>query len=238
MCSPRRERQRPGPLIFLSVSGPSLLAGAIDLCSNHWRTGLSLEELRDLAQASNRDTEPSVRTIYRPHPLPERLGPRKIADIVRRYQEGESARSLAEKYKVAPSAVTRLLRENTSWLRSAPSPTRRLSASRRSMKPVPRCATLRRITVCLTVRYPARFTGSARRCGRVRRDGRPSHDVEHASRSLRDPVVSAAPPHSGGRRIGLVSVEPVPPRIQRNLEVALRCINRGRGRRWVEDTKQ
>ncbi|WP_156156741.1 helix-turn-helix domain-containing protein [Microbacterium azadirachtae] len=88
------------------------MAGAIDLCSNHWRTGLSLEELRDLAQAGNRDIEPIVRTIYRPHPLPERLGPRKVADIVRRYQEGESARSLAEKYKVAPSAVTRLLREN------------------------------------------------------------------------------------------------------------------------------
>lgn len=88
------------------------LAGAIDLCSNHWRTGLSLEELRDLAMAGDRDDGPNSRTTYRPHPLPQRLGPKKVTDIIQRYQEGESARSLATKHKVAPSAITRLLREN------------------------------------------------------------------------------------------------------------------------------
>lgn len=62
--------------------------------------------------AGDRDDGPNARTVYRPHPLPQRLGPKKVADIIRRYQEGESARSLAARHKVAPSAITRLLREN------------------------------------------------------------------------------------------------------------------------------
>ncbi|WP_460530350.1 helix-turn-helix domain-containing protein [Humibacter ginsengiterrae] len=48
---------------------------------------------------------------YRAQALPKRLGPKKVEEIVRRYQAGESARGLAAECDVAPSALIRLLRE-------------------------------------------------------------------------------------------------------------------------------
>lgn len=49
---------------------------------------------------------------YRAQALSLRLSPETVAEIVRRYEEGESARSLAETHGVAASALVRLLREN------------------------------------------------------------------------------------------------------------------------------
>ncbi|MGS0560532.1 helix-turn-helix domain-containing protein [Microbacterium aurugineum] len=49
---------------------------------------------------------------YRAQALSLRLSPETVAEIVRRYEEGESARSLAKTHGVAASALIRLLREN------------------------------------------------------------------------------------------------------------------------------
>lgn len=49
---------------------------------------------------------------YRAQALSLRFSPETVAEIVRRYEEGESARSLAETHGVAASALIRLLREN------------------------------------------------------------------------------------------------------------------------------
>lgn len=49
---------------------------------------------------------------YRAQALSLRLSPETVAEIVRRYGEGESARSLAETHGVSASALIRLLREN------------------------------------------------------------------------------------------------------------------------------
>ena len=87
-------------------------AGAADLCSNHLNWPLSLEELRSLAVPGDR-SETGQPAAYRAHGLSKRLGSRKESDIIRRYEAGESARSLAEKYSVSPSAVVNLLRDNS-----------------------------------------------------------------------------------------------------------------------------
>lgn len=57
------------------------------------------------------DSEPlAVRLAFRAHRLEDRLGGEAVAEIVRRYEAGESARRLAEEHQVAPSALVRLLR--------------------------------------------------------------------------------------------------------------------------------
>lgn len=51
--------------------------------------------------------------MYRAHGLSQRLGKRKVADIIRRYEAGDSARALAEKHGISASAVVNLLRDNS-----------------------------------------------------------------------------------------------------------------------------
>ena len=48
---------------------------------------------------------------YQVHRLSSRLSVEQVGEIIRRYEAGESARSLASKLDVAPSALIRLLRE-------------------------------------------------------------------------------------------------------------------------------
>jgi len=45
------------------------------------------------------------------HRLSGRLSDQQIDEVVQRYESGESARSLAGRFEVAPSALLRLLRE-------------------------------------------------------------------------------------------------------------------------------
>jgi len=54
---------------------------------------------------------PSEPTIFQIHRLSARLGGEQVDEIIRRYEAGESARSLAAEFGVAPSALIRLLRE-------------------------------------------------------------------------------------------------------------------------------
>lgn len=49
---------------------------------------------------------------YQPHQLSKRLGPKKVEQILQKYQAGESARSLAQQHGVSTSAVVNLLRDN------------------------------------------------------------------------------------------------------------------------------
>jgi len=74
---------------------------------------LTLEELRDLAVPGTRDEDTEAAVRYRPHGLSGRLGRKKVHDIIRRYEGGESARSVATSYGVSTSAVVNLLRDNS-----------------------------------------------------------------------------------------------------------------------------
>ncbi len=49
--------------------------------------------------------------MFKVHRLSARLGSSTVDEIVRRYQLGESATSLAKEYGVAPSALLSLMRE-------------------------------------------------------------------------------------------------------------------------------
>jgi len=89
------------------------LAGAADLCSNHWNWPLTVEELRNLAVPGDRGGDTATPTTYRTHSLSKRLGAKKVVDIVRRYEAGESARSLSQEHGVSTSAVVNLLRDSS-----------------------------------------------------------------------------------------------------------------------------
>lgn len=83
----------------------------IYLLSNNTDVTLTPEKLRALAhqrEPQEAQTEPPT---YQVHRLEARLGAKQVGDLVRRYETGESARSLATEYDVAPSALIRLLRE-------------------------------------------------------------------------------------------------------------------------------
>ena len=54
---------------------------------------------------------PSEPAEFQIHRLSARLSGEQIDDVVRRYEAGESARTLATEHGVAPSALIRLLRE-------------------------------------------------------------------------------------------------------------------------------
>jgi len=93
-------------------AGVSLLAVVNDLCSNHWNLPFTPDELRKLATPGERGNGSNPEFSLRSQPLPRRLGPKKVTDIMQRYEAGESARSLADRHGVATSALIRLLREN------------------------------------------------------------------------------------------------------------------------------
>ncbi|GEK80149.1 hypothetical protein ABA31_15000 [Agrococcus baldri] len=87
-------------------------AGLLDVCSNHCIAGFSPNQLRKLAFVGDREDGSSKAPTYRAQALAKRLEPGAIAEIVRRARAGESARSLAIEYVVAPSSMAKLLREN------------------------------------------------------------------------------------------------------------------------------
>lgn len=74
---------------------------------------LTLEELRALAVPGTRDDDSEAAVRYRPHGLSGRLGAKKVQDIIRRHEGGESARSVAASHGVSTSAVVNLLRDNS-----------------------------------------------------------------------------------------------------------------------------
>ena len=87
------------------------VAGIIDLLSNNSDLALTPDGLRKLAIPERVREATSEPTIFQIHRLSARLGGEQIGDILRRYESGESARSLASEFDVAPSALIRLLRE-------------------------------------------------------------------------------------------------------------------------------
>lgn len=68
-------------------------------------------ELRKLAESSATREVDRAPIEYRAHQLSNRLSAEQVDEIIQRYSSGESARSLANKLDVAPSALIRLLRE-------------------------------------------------------------------------------------------------------------------------------
>lgn len=60
---------------------------------------------------------PSELTEFQIHRLSARLRAEQIEDVVRRYEAGESARTVAAESSVAPSSLLRLLRERNVVIR-------------------------------------------------------------------------------------------------------------------------
>ena len=83
----------------------------IDLLSNNSDVTLTPDGLRKLARLQGSREAASEPTEFQIHRLSARLGAERIEEIVRRYEAGESARTLATESGVAPSALLRLLRE-------------------------------------------------------------------------------------------------------------------------------
>lgn len=73
--------------------------------------------LRALTKQRPARTATPSETGYRVHGIADRLGKKKVDRILKRYRAGESARSLAREYDVAPSALVRLLRESSVVMR-------------------------------------------------------------------------------------------------------------------------
>ena len=95
-----------------------LSSGIIDLLSNNSELGLTPDRLRKLAEPQGSQRPSGEPTKFQIHRLSARLGPDLIEDAVRRYEVGESARSLASELQIAPSALLRLLRERNVVVRA------------------------------------------------------------------------------------------------------------------------
>jgi Mor family transcriptional regulator len=89
----------------------SHLAGIIDLLSNNSEVTLTPDGIRKLAETTGAREADPVPPAHQVHRLSGRLEQNQIEEIVRRYEAGESARSLASEFEIAPSALLRLLRE-------------------------------------------------------------------------------------------------------------------------------
>ncbi len=90
-----------------------IIADVINLLSNNSGVALSPDGIRKIAAIEGELEPPAELTTFKVHGLEARLGPAAISEIVRRYGAGESARQLATEYDVAPSALVRLLREQS-----------------------------------------------------------------------------------------------------------------------------
>lgn len=88
------------------------MAGVIDALSKNAAHGFTPVTLRNLAKKYPAVSPTINAPKFQVHSIGERLGQEKVREILRRYRQGESARSLATEYGVAPSALVRLLREN------------------------------------------------------------------------------------------------------------------------------
>lgn len=83
----------------------------VELYSNNSALPVAPEGLRDLATPEEGDQRADL--VARPrviHRLADRLGTGTRAEIVRRYQDGTSANTLAKEHGIAPSALLNLLR--------------------------------------------------------------------------------------------------------------------------------
>ncbi|GAB2513302.1 hypothetical protein GCM10027267_07420 [Paramicrobacterium agarici] len=85
-------------------------AGTLDLCSHFAQGSFTPDGLRKLAVLRSRSDGVNKRVSYRPQELAKRLGEKKVAELMRRIETGESVRSLARELRVANSALTRMLR--------------------------------------------------------------------------------------------------------------------------------
>jgi hypothetical protein len=83
----------------------------IYLLSNNSDLTFTPDVLRKLAVPLGVREAPSAPMDFHIHRLSARLEPEQIEDVVRRYEAGQSARTLAAESGVAPSALLRLLRE-------------------------------------------------------------------------------------------------------------------------------
>lgn len=83
----------------------------MDVLSNNSDFPFTPDSLRKLAEIQGSREPSSEPTEFHVHRLSARLRPETIDGIVRRYETGESARSLAQEIEIAPSALLRLLRE-------------------------------------------------------------------------------------------------------------------------------
>jgi hypothetical protein len=90
---------------------PPYFAGIIYLLSNNSDLAFTPGGLRELAIPQKLREASSEPSEFQVHRLSARLGAEWIEEIVRRYEAGESARTLAIESGVAPSALLRLLRE-------------------------------------------------------------------------------------------------------------------------------
>ncbi|WP_200936681.1 hypothetical protein [Frigoribacterium sp. Leaf186] len=80
--------------------------------SNPMELPFTPEELQKLAIPGDREAGLSTPVSYEAQGVSRRLGPKKVAEAVRRYESGESARSIAAQFGVSTSAVLNLLRDN------------------------------------------------------------------------------------------------------------------------------
>jgi Mor family transcriptional regulator len=90
---------------------PPYFAGMMHLLSNNSELTFTPHSLRKLAQIQGSRESPSEPGEFRVHRLSARLSTNTVDQIVLRYETGESARSLAQEFEIAPSALLRLLRE-------------------------------------------------------------------------------------------------------------------------------
>lgn len=87
------------------------MAGLMDVLSNNSELTLTLEQLRNLATTKVSREAGSEPPLFKVHRLTARLQTHEISVIIRRYESGDSATSLAKEFEIAPSALLRLLRE-------------------------------------------------------------------------------------------------------------------------------
>lgn len=91
--------------------GPVRRADVINLLSNNSGVTLTPDGIRKIAAIEGELAPRTELPMFKAHRLEDRLGSEGVAEIVRRFEAGESARQLAEEYQVAASALLRLLRE-------------------------------------------------------------------------------------------------------------------------------
>jgi hypothetical protein len=87
------------------------LVGVIDLCSNNSVLPRTPEELRALLDPPGPPV--SIASASQPFKLLQRLGEERCAEIVERYEGGETAQVLADEFGVAKSALLILLRSRS-----------------------------------------------------------------------------------------------------------------------------
>lgn len=88
------------------------MADVIGVYSNPLELPFTPEELQKLGVPGSREAGLSEPLEYKAHGIARRIGPKKVDEAIRRYQDGESARSIAAGFDVSTAAVVNLLRDN------------------------------------------------------------------------------------------------------------------------------